>query len=929
MASDYTDTLKKRTSNDQLRQQRKKTEAPEPTAAGLPDRSLQQEGFVGRLGLASNQRFTLVRAVVFLGYALLLPIPLVTGNYYLMRAGGSIGIYLMLAAGLSIVAGQAGLLDLGYAGFYGIGAYVYALLASPQFGIHLPFLVAAAASTTAAVLAAMAVSLPTLRLHGDYLAMVTLGFGQIVKILLNNMDRPINITNGPNGIVAIDPPRILGFTFGSMESQYIFIWVSAIGILIGVSRLTGSKVGRAWNALREDETAAACMGVNIKRYRVSAFVGGAAIAGLAGALFALWQGAVFPQNFTMNETIVLYCMIVLGGARSVPGIMLGVLLLQVLPEALRAYSVYRMLIYGFALALLAIFRPQGLIGIGERLIGIVPDKVADIAAQTTHQDCPDGPHSRSTSAQEPVRNSNRATLSAQPILEIEQLSCSFGGLDALTGVNFSMNKGEVLGIIGPNGAGKTTVFNLITGLVEPSSGDIRLNGSSVLGKAPHEVIELGAARTFQNIRLYETQSVLENVLAGCHLRHPVSLPEVLFRTRSHLRKEAEQIIYVRGILADMECGLAERESDVVAELSYPDKRRVEMARALATGARLILLDEPAAGMTAEEIAMVADEIKALQQRGYTIIIIEHHMDLITAVCDRVIVLDHGEKIAEGTCDQVADDPAVIRAYFGSSPAPDQELGKTHSGSDVRPALSLQSPGHEVATSQPLLELVNVHASYGPAKVLQGIELHVQPGEAVALLGVNAAGKSTTLKTITGRMRPSQGEIFFMGERIDGRPTSEIVRMGMGVVPEGRRVFPELSVMENLDIAADSLTSQEQARAGIERAFSLFPILADRRFQMAGTLSGGEQQMLAIARALVTSPRLICMDEPSMGLAPIMVERVMATIAEINRTGTAVLLVEQNARAALSVADRCYFLKDGKIKALSTTDQALADQLRLT
>jgi branched-chain amino acid transport system ATP-binding protein len=212
-------------------------------------------------------------------------------------------------------------------------------------------------------------------------------------------------------------------------------------------------------------------------------------------------------------------------------------------------------------------------------------------------------------------------------------------------------------------------------------------------------------------------------------------------------------------------------------------------------------------------------------------------------------------------------------------------------------------------------------------VLQGIDLCVYPGEAVALLGLNAAGKSTTLKTITGRLRPTQGEIYFLDQRIDGRPTYEIVRMGMGVVPEGRRILPELTVMENLDLAADSLP-KTQAMAGIEHAFALFPVLAERRSQLAGTLSGGEQQMLAIARALVTSPKLICMDEPSMGLAPIMVERVISAILEINKSGTAVLLVEQNASAALSIADRAYVLRDGKIAAAAAAEQMLLEDLQL-
>jgi ABC-type branched-subunit amino acid transport system ATPase component/ABC-type branched-subunit amino acid transport system permease subunit len=854
----------------------------------------------GRQTLRARRLAGLPRVLVFAAYAMLLPLPLLLKNYYLIRAGGSVGVYLILAAGLSIVAGQAGLLDLGYAGFYGIGAYVYALLASPKFGMHSAFIPAAAASASAAALAGLAVSLPTLRLHGDYLAMVTLGFGQIVRILLNNMDRPINITNGPNGIVAIDPPRILGFTFSSLESSYILIWVFALIILAGIARIVGSKTGRAWNALREDETAAACMGVNVRRYRVSAFVTAAAIAGFAGALFASWQGAVFPQNFTMSETIALYCMAILGGIRSIPGIMLGVLILQVLPEVLRAYSIYRMLIYGFALVLLAVFRPQGLIAQGERLVGIGRRSITDPPDSTDEAEAEAERQPEPATVAVPVRT---------PVLEASGLSCNFGGLAAVSNVSFAAYTGEILGIIGPNGAGKTTLFNLITGLVKPSAGEVRVQGQTATGLDPHQVASSGVARTFQHIRLFETQSVLENVLAGCHLQGSSNVLGALARSAAHANREAQAVAQARKALALVDTSLLTREASLVRHLSYPDRRRVEVARAIATGARLLLLDEPAAGMTPEEITAMVDDIVALRNQGYTIVVIEHHMDLIAAACDRVIALDHGEVIATGAPQEVAAHPEVIRAYLGSAK-------KTS-----KPPSPPKAPTSRVA---PILELAGVRASYGPAEVLQGIDIEVRPGEVIALLGANAAGKSTAIKTIMGRLRPSSGEIRFAGRRIDGRTTNEIVRMGIGIVPEGRRVFYELTVLENLEAAGSRAESHGPAQSQMEQVLSLFPVLAERRSQLAGTLSGGEQQMLAIARALVASPQLICMDEPSMGLAPIMVDRVMDAIREINHAGTAVLLVEQNARAALSVADRAYVLRDGRIVASGTSDEILAD-----
>ncbi len=911
-----------------------------------------------RQGLQTDRRrraASLPRVLVFAAYAVLLPLPLLLRNYYLIRAGGSVGIYLILAAGLSIVAGQAGLLDLGYAGFYGIGAYVYALLASPKFGLHSAFVPAAAASALAAALAGLAVSLPTLRLHGDYLAMVTLGFGQIVRILFNNMDRPINITNGPNVIVAIDPPRILGFTFSSLESSYILIWVFALIILAGIARIVGSKTGRAWNALREDETAAACMGVNVRRYRVSAFVTAAAIAGFAGALFASWQGAVFPQNFTMSETIALYCMAILGGIRSIPGIMLGVLILQVLPEVLRAYSIYRMLIYGFALVLLAVFRPQGLIGQGERLVGIGRRPLPDSRTSTQSW-------TRSSAGRIRARIDIQADTDAgieveaapvlaaapgptrTPVLEASGLSCNFGGLAAASNVSFKACAGEILGLIGPNGAGKTTLFNLITGLVKPSAGEVRIQGQAATGLDPHRVASLGVARTFQHIRLFETQSVLENVLAGCHLQGRGNVLGALARSTAHANQEAQAVARAREALALVDTSLLTREASLVRHLSYPDRRRVEVARAIATGAKLLLLDEPAAGMTPEEITAMVGDIVALRDQGYTIVVIEHHMDLIAAACDRVIAIDHGEVIAAGAPPEVAANPEVIRAYLGSPKTASAPISTSADAGAEQPSpMSPAAPEARTSRATPILELVDVHASYGPAEVLQGIDIEVRRGEVIALLGANAAGKSTAIKTIMGRLRPSSGEIRFSGRRIDGRPTNEIVRMGIGIVPEGRRVFYELTVLENLETAAEAQAgpasiAMRETRSGagsivgnhaaahsrIEQVLALFPVLAERRNQPAGTLSGGEQQMLAIARALVASPQLICMDEPSMGLAPIMVDRVMEAIREINRSGTAVLLVEQNAQAALSVADRAYILRDGRIVASGTSDEMLAD-----
>ena len=906
-----------------------------------------------------SKRFPVRPWMIYAGYAVLAFLPLITGNFYYMRLGGSVALYLILALGLNIVAGEAGLLDLGYAAFYGIGAYTYALLASPQFGLHLPFLPAAACGVSASALAALLVSIPTLHLKGDYLAMVTLGFGQIIRILLNNLDRPINITNGPNGIVAIDAPRILGVSFDSLEMSYAFIWIVAVAAVVIVSRVVRSSVGRAWSAIREDPVAASCMGVDVARYRVAAFVWGAALAGLAGALFASWQRAIFPQNFTMQETITVYCMVVLGGLRSLSGIMLGVLALIIIPEMLRAYSIYRMLIYGVALVLLAIYRPQGLI----------PQSAAGIASSVKsmlrspgvgrpgHRSaggyaCGDVGLGYASSGTRKTAGTRQATGTRQAI-EIKDVTCSFDGLTALSEINFSVKPGEVVGIIGPNGAGKTTLFNLLTGVVNPTSGRIVVLGNDITHMPPHKIAELGVVRTFQNIRLFENQSVLENVLVGCHLRLKGDVYSAVLGTKEYRKRHAAGVEQAREALEFFGKDLASREAEPARDLSYPERRRVELARGLALAPRILLLDEPTAGMTPDEAEEVVRGICVLREHGYTVLVIEHRMDVIAGACDRVIVLDHGEKIADGTPREVVANPEVIHAYLGTGGGQDaakeavgdstDELARDGQGDAGAAAkkvagMRIARPGlpdeHSYAcdaspvvvsermadrerlhpTAEPILELRGVHSSYGSVKVLQGIDAEINPGELVVFLGSNASGKTTMLKTILGRVPPTSGEILFMGARIDGMPTSEIARAGIGIVPEGRRIFPQLTVLENLELGGYVVRDRRLAAEGIDMALELFPRLAERRNQLAGTLSGGEQQMLAISRALIAGPKLILMDEPSMGLAPVLVDRVMDAISDINRRGMTVLLVEQNAQAALTIADRVYILRSGRVVA---------------
>jgi branched-chain amino acid transport system permease protein len=308
--------------------------------------------------VAVPARFPAVLALVALAA---LVFPLVAPNEYWIGVAARIGLYTTLALGLNVVVGFAGLLDLGYVAFFGIGSYLYAFLASPHFGLHLPFLVALPLIVVATAVSGILIGAPTLRLRGDYLAIVTLGFGEIVYLLLINLDRPVNITGGASGIVTIDPPRLPGFT-PQGNAHYYYLFLAAVLVALYVSaRLRDSRVGWAWQAIREDELAARAMGINTTVAKLQAFATGAALAGMGGALLASWQHSVFPENFLFTESVNILAMVIIGGMGSLPGVILGAAIVVTLPEVFRDFQSYRLLAFGLLLMVLMVVKPDGLL----------------------------------------------------------------------------------------------------------------------------------------------------------------------------------------------------------------------------------------------------------------------------------------------------------------------------------------------------------------------------------------------------------------------------------------------------------------------------------------------------------------------------------------------------------------------------------------
>ena len=859
--------------------------------------------------------------------ALVIVYPLLIGSNYWTRVGVVVAIYVILGNGLNIIAGITGLLDMGFIAFYAIGAYTYALLNSAQLDIHLGFWPSLPICVIAAAVMGVLIGIPSLRVRGDYLAIVTLSFFYIVqKLIIINDD----VTNGPNGIPALKRPTIFGHIIRTPTQYYYFYWIFAALVVFVAVRLLYSRTGRAWAGIRDDEITASSFGVNLPRYRTLSFVTTAAIVGLAGALLAAFQVGVFPENFSLDELVAVYLIVILGGSGNPGGVVVGAVIYTFLGEFLRNFPSlvqWRMALVSLILLIVIILLPQGVLrarprksktGVDEAIaegvaVGPRQRSVAAVADAGRPRRCRETWRPRWSSRRpaegagslSPSRLPGREGL---PLLSVRGLGKSFGGVVAVDDVSFDVYDGEILGVIGPNGAGKTTVFNLITGIYKPDRGTVEYRGEDITGQSSDRVAARGLARTFQNIRVFPQLSVLDNVMAGAHHWLKSGIFRSIARTPSVDREE--RTAEAEGIrnLAFFGKTVPQRKDEYVTVLNYADRRRVEIARAMTLRPDLLLLDEPAAGMNPAEVEQISRQIKELRDSGYTIILVEHQMPVVMGVSDRIIVVNKGQVLAQGTPQEMQAHPEVIAAYLGEQ----EEC-------EVTPKPSL-------VVGTPLLSLKGVEASYGPIKVLKGLDIDVYSGEIVCLLGANAAGKSTTIKTILGNVRASAGTIEFNGQRIEGWPTGRIVASGVALVPEGRRVFPMLTVLDNLKMGGYTVRDSAVIERGIALAFEQFPILYERRDQKAGLLSGGEQQMLAIGRALMTEPRLLCLDEPSMGLSPILVQQVFDIIQKINKDlGTTIFMVEQNASMALNIAHRGYVLQTGRIVAADEACNLVGDE----
>jgi branched-chain amino acid transport system ATP-binding protein len=772
-----------------------------------------------------------------------------------------IAIYTLYGAGVNLLVGYTGLVPFGASVFFGCASYAVAISLRSFLGNEIEALVFAVLFSL--VLAAV-IAVIILRRRGLYFSLLTLAFSQIAFEVAYKWT---DLTGGENGLQGVPRPLL--------ASDWEFHVFAVATVIVGMGvlwRVAHAPFGRVLQALRDNEQRVRSLGYDTFWIKFKAFVIMGGVVGYAGALLACMLRGAYADNLGWQHAGDALLMTVLGGVHHFLGPLWGAIAFILLQDRLSAVTESWWLLFAPIVILFALASPEGIHGLAFRLLGRSDWTL-------TRRGIPRRPERI-----EPFRGGGASFAADQPILTVRGLHKRFGSLVVASDVNLDVHPCRLHSLIGPNGAGKTTFFNLLTGLLRADSGRITFAGRDISRLPVHRRIRLGLSRSFQILSVFRTLTAFENVRVGVQAQD---------RRGLHLWRDAYAMddINARTWTLLEAVGLADRAAEPCANLSHGEQRLLEIAISLATDARLLLLDEPLAGLAEADREVVGRLIRLLAET-HAVLLIEHDIDRVLALSDRITVLHQGRVIADGKPAEVAINPDVITAYLGAERI-------------IAPPPPSDAESREAAAHKPILQIEHLRAGYAGSVVLEDIDLVVHEGEAVALLGRNGVGKTTTLRAITGTVRSGAGRIVLDGADITNAPTYAINQRGVSLVPEGRRLFPNLTTLDNLRIAA------RPGGASLEDIFTLFPKLRILQRSKAESLSGGERQMLAIARALMVPARVILLDEPFEGLAPAIVKEVMDALVRL-RGHVSMVIVEHHAETVLPIVDRAYVLVNGRV-----------------
>ena len=779
-------------------------------------------------------------------------------------------VTVLFALAFNFLLGYTGRLSFGHAAYYGLGAYAAALLQLKLWPSTLgPILLAPLVSAAVAAIVGGLI----VRTRGIYFSLLTLAFAQVVYFIAFEWRDLTGGEFGAGGITRIAP---FGLSIETDLSYYVFVAAIVVSAVYVLRRIVDSPFGRVLKAIRNNEQRAACLGYNTRLYTFVSFVISGAFAGLAGALSAFIIRYISPDLLHWSASGTVVMMTLIGGTQAFFGPAIGAFIFVLAKDVLSSYTEHWMIPMGIIFVLFVLLAPEGIGGLARRMFARRP-----LTAVVGRPPGEEGfeiseAHSRPKPLPPPVTAQAGRQPTAEPVLLAEGLVKRFGAFAAVNGTSLDVCRGEIHAIIGPNGAGKTTLFNLLTGVLPVDQGRVLLAGRDV-SRFPAHV----------------------RIAAQAQSRHRFDF----FRpadTLVALRKEALVLLTT--------VGLAGQEERVASTLGHGERRLLEIAIALATRPAVLLLDEPLAGLPDAERARIAALIQRLAQ-SYAVLLIEHDIDRVLEISHRLTVLHEGRVIASGKPAEVQATAIVQQAYLGRTDA-------------IEPGPRVTA--RPLQTGAPLLQLDKINTFYGTSHVLHDVSLTVHENEMTCLLGRNGAGKTTTLRSIIGATAPRSGRIVIGGVEVQRVPSHRVARLGLAIVPEGARVFPNLTVTEHM------LMAIHHGRSGpwtISRALDLLPKLGALRDRTAEHLSGGERKMLALARGLLANPRLLLLDEPLEGLAPGVADSILHVFNAM-RGEMAILLVEQKASLVLPLCESAFIMNNGAVVYSGRSRDLLEDNDQL-